>query len=528
MKKIKYFIIILLIGFIGCAQDNIVDPQIEEGTEVTVSFEVVVPEYNIMKANGGVNDLHALVFDENGYLIVRRQVQEIVSQTETGGVFKVTLPSSTTKRIVHFISNYDWSTFNDVSQLGSNEASVVALMSTNQAVFWSREVLDNGISENSFQGNPVTLLRNQAKISVTSVATNFTYEGFTIHNTPEKGTVAPFNATTLQFDENAISEPINVGLIPALQTNITTDEQYLFERKNKNASEITTVIVKGTFNGNSYFYKIDLIDSDKVRYNIQRNYHYVVKINSVSKEGYTNFADALAGASHNNTALDPIIERYPMISDGFSKLEVERTLVIHTNVNQPFTVWYKYYPDINSNVSNNDGVSVTLANDGAIADGTFSFDNTTGTISATTASTQSATPTEARIIVSKGNLARTIRVILRTPYSFSPITINDLNPAQLINNQEVNAALQYFIPNDFPDELLPLSVNIYSQGLYPAEPGLEMFVEGGIIRYVHHTNTKGVQTVRFKTNQNNFAETVYIRSDYFSEGSIAYTRVTAK
>ncbi len=72
----------------------------------------------------------------------------------------------------------------------------------------------------------------------------------------------------------------------------------------------------------------------------------------MTKEGYTSFTDALEGASHNNTALDPIIEKYPIISDGVSKLQVEKTLIIITEPNKPISVWANYYPDLNSNTIN--------------------------------------------------------------------------------------------------------------------------------------------------------------------------------
>lgn len=529
MKKIIYNLIVLITLILtGCVQENLpfADAQLEEGTEVRINFTVQIPEFITMKtrANGGVNDMMVLLFDENNSLITRK-IASLTDQTETGGTFTVTLPSSMQTRYVHFICNYDWSTFNDNAMLGANAATVVALMNTNNATFWAYKQLA-GINANSFDGETVSLLRNQAKISVINSTNNFTLTGFTIHKKPIQGTVAPFNPSTAQFEIHSITEPIGVGLINAQQSDISMTDQYLFERKNKNAATITTVIVEGIYSGNTYFYKIDLIDKDNnnERYDIERNYHYTIDIKSVTKEGYANFNDALNGASHNNTVLDPIIEKYPMISNGVSKLEVEKTLVIFVEPNKPLNVWTKYYPDVNSTTVNNTGVTVTLAsNEGALADGSLSFNRATGIITVMSAATISDEPTTARIVVKKDDLARTIRVILRSAFSFNPVSINDANPITLPTGQNESAILRFYIPDDFPTDLLPLPIKIYTQGLYPASAGMQMMVEGGVIHYVYKATTVGRQRIDFKTNQSGNEETVTLKADYFINGLVNYT-----
>ncbi len=317
-------------------------------------------------------------------------------------------------------------------------------------------------------------------------------------------------------------QPAFAQLNPAQLDNILTDEKYLFERKNANASEITTVIVQGVYEGTSYDYKIDLIDADKNRYDIERNWHYEVKIKTVTRAGYTSFEDALTGASHNNTALDPIIEKYPMISDGTSKLEVEKTLIILTQPNQTFQVWAKFFPVIDE-AFNNSEVMVTLQSDNTAIDAaTLDFVPATGMITGTGLGELPTDQGAALIIVTKGDLARTIRVILRTPFSFDPIKINNENPGLVPNGQSQDAALKFNIPNDFPTDLFPLPVKIYAQGLYPASTGLQMVVENGQIHYIYMATAKGLQIVNFKTNKSDNAETVTLKADYFTDGAIAY------
>lgn len=525
MNKIVYSLFTLcLICFSGCTDNHVIpDEETDKDGDVLVRFTAYIPDFRTIttRANGGVADMHLLVFNENGSFIVRRQAV-LSNQTETGGTFTVQLPASSQKRTIHFVANYDWSGFNDAAMLGVNEAGVITSLTTSSPTFWSRVILSSGISGTALDGQPVLLLRNQAKISVVNEASELTFGGFTIHNTPERGTIAPYSAT-LPFTASVITEPNGVSLHSATEIEISADEKYLFERRNKSASEITTAIIKGIYEGKSYFYKIDLIDANKNRYDIQRNYHYIIKIRTVTRVGYENFEDALNGASHNNTALDPIIERYPMISDGTAKLEVEKTLIVLTQPGRQLQVWAKFFPSISSEEFNNNGVSVTLQDGNEALEPNIHFDSATGIITATALGGDLPNePKDARIVVSKGNLARTIRVVLREPFRFAPVTLNNQTPSVLTGIQSSDAILRFNIPSDFPDDLFPLSVKIHTQGLYAASTGLEMQVEGGEINYIYRATAKGVQTVPFKLNKSDNKETVRLTADYFIDGSVDY------
>ena len=121
---------------------------------------------------------------------------------------------------------------------------------------------------------------------------------------------------------------------------------------------------------------------------------------------------------------------------------------------------------------------------------------------------------------------RIIRVVLRTPFSFHPVTINDLSPALLLNGQERDASLQFTIPSDFPADLFPLPIRIYTQGLYPAAAaaaGLQTVVIGGEIHYIYKATAPGVQTVQFQTNKSDNSETVVLKADYFIDGAVSYS-----
>ena len=523
MNKITYSLFVLsLICLAGCTQEEVI-PNNQSNKEgyITLSFSAMVPDFKTVstRAGGGIDNIYLLVFDESENFIVRKEAT-LSAQTETGGIFTAELPASSKKRIIHFISNYNESDFIDIP--GTNEAGVITHMKTSditKPVFWSRVVLNSGISSNSFTNQTIQLLRNQAKISVTSNAQEFIYSGFTIHKVPSAGTVAPYSLSS-SFSAGIITEPTGMTLYNADATDINDTEKYIFERKNASASEITTVIVRGTYGGHNYYYKIDLIDESKNRYDIERNYHYAVTIQTVSRAGYSSFEDALNGASHNNSTLDPIIEKYPIISDGISKLEVEKTIVVLTQPGQGMNVWYKFFPDINSSTVDNTDVSVALQPGGGALAPTINTNS--GYITASAVSSLPATPQQSTIVVSKGELARTIRVILREPFSFDPVKINNQSPAILGDGQGKDARLSFNIPTDFPEDLLPLPVRIYTQSLYAASTGMEIQVDGGIIHYIYRATSRGPQTVHFKTNKSGNAETVKLQADYFTDGQVAY------
>ncbi|NLC03510.1 MAG: hypothetical protein GX787_04425 [Tissierellia bacterium] len=534
MKKTIYSILSLLfvLLFWGCAQEDILqdETQITEDGSVLVKFSAEIPAYNTIqtRANGGVNSMYLLVFDENGIFITLEKAN-LKDQTDIGGVFTANLLSSTNKRTVHFICNYD--ELRGVQMAGSNEAGIVAQLSTDKTTFWARRELEDGISATSFSSNPIALLRNQAKISVVNEVNDenkFVINGFAIHNRPEKGTIAPFSSSG-KFDIGAINEPSGLKLVPAKESDInsTEPEKLLFERRNRGASDITTVIIKAEYYDKPYFYKIDLIYKDNNNtiqsYNIERNYHYVVRINNVMAAGFDSFSDALEGASNNNAALDPIIEKYPIISDGESKLEVEKTLIIATKPGENISVGAKFYPDVDSNVFNNSEVSVTLVEDeGDPSINSLQYNKVTGTITAK-ASNKVGANLVSLIQVRKGSLARTIRVVLRTPFSFDPIRINDRNPGVINDIQNFPTQLRFLIPTDFPEELFPLPIKIYTQGLYPKESGLKLEVSNsGEMYYIYNATETGEQIIDFKTNKSGNKETVRLVADYFVDGAIYY------
>lgn len=153
MNKIVYRLLVFcLIGFVGCSHEDL--PTKSSGNnpdEVAISFSAVIPEAKtiITRADGSIDNMHLLVFDENGYFLVRKGAA-LSGQTATGGTFNVELPASSKPRTIHFIANYDWSNFNDDELIGTNEAGLITALRTSTPTFWTRKALPSGISATTF------------------------------------------------------------------------------------------------------------------------------------------------------------------------------------------------------------------------------------------------------------------------------------------------------------------------------------------------------------------------------------------
>ncbi len=529
--------VLLLLAGAGCSRVDIQSDRVPsegEGDEVTLTFRAITPGYDTKTLRTeGTEDFRVIVFNENDKLVqIAKATYDVTSTGLAGefveeGTFTVKLNKSIRVRTIHVVRGYDWSDFNPMEHIGDPQRIFFRTMHTDKETFWGMVELPNGIVDNSLDGKTVLLLRNRAQIQVTSTASNFQVLGFALHNGRNSGMVAPYNPTTNKFEKGAITVPVSSTVIPLVEpVTWNTDSKYTFEHDNKvvSADKVAYVIVKGRYNGTDSYYKIDIVDSNKNRYDIERNYIYKININEVLRAGASTVTGAIVGNAHNNVYLDASIEVYPMISDGVRQLSVERSLVIITKPSEAVTLWAKYIPNIaNMSVTDNSKIRISIDQqaDRKVIE-THNYNN--GSISFTAVNALPSEPYAAKINVQvEGQeLARTIRVVMRNAFNFAPVTINSLSSGIVLNGQSANATLSFNISGDFPDDLMPLMVKINANGLYPASSGLQMQVEGGKMYYYYRATSKGTQTINFKTNQTAFNETVKIEADYFTPAQIAY------
>lgn len=515
MKKLLYILCVWLLW--SCTDESLVSESPNGNSPVSVRFTVDTPEAQPM-ATRAINEnlitnLYLLVFDENGRFISRHQA------TLTGNNYVATLPQSSSKRVVHFIANYNWSSFNDAASVTKDEGELIAPLQSTDLIFWQRMVLNSGINATVFTAQPVSLIRNMAKFTLENKPTSgLLGTRFALFNKASVGSVAPFNTINKAF-ELVITEPAGITFTDATTFDVT--DIYTFERKNSTVTTSPTyVIVQGIYAGATYYYKIDIIDNAKNMYDIKRNVWFKIIIESVTMAGYSTVDAAKSSPASNNISASVLLQSYPTISDGSYVLSVDKTIVSFTTNGQTLNANATYKTV--SGTSQNSSIVVTLVQDAnfPLVNGNVSYDVITGGLTAAINDVPAnGVARTATIKIEAGVLSRTIRLMLHAPFVFTNIS---LTPSVVGNVLESPATLKFTVPAE-ADYLLPFNCYITSAYLTPAFGNIEVINEGGLYKYKWKVTAVGEQTINFKTNTNNAAETLLIDAALFQRGQIAYT-----
>ncbi len=387
--------------FVGCTDRfGIQKLSVEPG----ITFSVTVPQSGVATRSFSqeeIHSLHVLVFDENGYFVECQKAQPVNpsafgTDMNVEYSFTVNLQASPNKRILHFVANYDFES-NPVEY--GTEYSVISHLTVGdrQEAYWQRVVLEEGIYE-KFDDMPekgklvkIPLVRNFAKVVVESKIDNFEVIGYALWNVPDKGSVAPCVLASQAFATYAKREgdPVDgfdnnpwvcraydelsahyaddskssgyKGYLPENATIVSTDAssltfdnnaKYMYERPFSDDETNTAIIVKGKYNGNISFYKIDLVMPPKQgvseHYNILRNYTFKANIVGCSADGYQSAQEAAMNPASNNFMASVVTQDVINISDGTARLFVTYTDTTIVS-NDPFIFRYKYYPYFKSN-----------------------------------------------------------------------------------------------------------------------------------------------------------------------------------
>lgn len=517
----KHLFYILAFLFCSCTNEDFESDTVNDGEEVTLKFKVEIPEVKPVNTRAIdenlIADLRLLVFDENGRFISRHQA------TLSGTNFVVTLPQSSNRRIIHFIANYDWNGFNDATSVKKDEGEIIAPLQSAGLIFWQRMELTSGISTNSFTTQPISLVRNMAKFSLENRASlTLTNVTFAVFNMASAGSVAPFNTVNRTFSP-VVTEPAGVTFTSA--STFGTNDIYTFERKNSTVTtDPTYVIIKGTYVGVTSYYKIDIIDSNKNLYDIQRNVWFKIIIQGVTLPGYSTLAAAQSSPASNNISASVLLQSYPTISDGAFVLSVNKTVVSFTSNGQTLNANASYKTV--GGVSLNSSIVVTLVQDAnfPVVNGAVSYNAATGNLTANINNVPSnGVAYFATIKLEAGNLSRTIRLLLHAPFTFTNIS---MTPSTVGNVLESPATLKFTIPAE-ASYLLPFNCFITSAYLTPSFGNIEVIYEDGLYKYKWKVTAVGEQTINFKTNTNNASETVFMEADLFQSGQVTYSNTNS-
>ncbi len=381
-------------------------------------------------------------------------------------------------------------------------------------IYWSRfESSGEGYIVSQLKNSdPVRLIRNHAMFSV-SVASGvgFNVTGFAVCNTNAFGTVAPYHpdrgfptdGSDFEWpgDEDFVTLPVNGAKLSDAADVTDAENQYVFETENR-ADDPVSVIIKGAAPGDSeLYYRVLLITDDGDQIMVRRNHHYTVNIAGELANGQPSFEAALAGPATNNVWIS-ISEDVNEVQNGEWILAVDRTSYVldadKFGDDPSYTVGYTLTKRKGSisdsdkaevSVTDSDGLVLndrhdfTAGQDG-VGRGRITFDfNPLG---------NGEQMHEYDILVRKGKLQRTVKVILVRTQQFVPAWVStQVYGAVDVEDSRANVTAMFTIPETCPAELFPMNVYISTENLDARfEKGnLTVVIEGSEDWYGEDTGT---------------------------------------
>lgn len=400
MKRLLYILLCLPL-WLACTDEHIPTSQyeVEEGTPVKLRMSVTLPGMNVASRAFAEDiidfpSLWVVAFDAQGYLVEwakAKKLERVTDGTQHETQFSVELGATSETRILHFIANYA----DEMELEYGHESNVIGSLdvSGNQDVYWHRKVLSEGINDtetyvaSNFRRIP--LLRNFAKITVgvDSSVKNFTLTGFYVLNVPNKGTVAPYNGSFVDYgynDETKLTKTYTVlnkedyfGTMPKdvqygqktapatwLAANGTF---YMYENTYREvADETTSILIKGKFNNSDpeTYYRADLVSTDVSTgfaeyYHILRNFEYHLNITGVVAAGKETPDEAIKAAANNNLSGSVDVKNLSNISNGTAKLEVSYTDIVLVSTDA-ITLKYRFLTNVaNASSEANGRIKIT-------------------------------------------------------------------------------------------------------------------------------------------------------------------------
>lgn len=506
--------LLLVLAFGACADDWDAGRAgvIDENGMVSLTIHADVPGLKLTRAvdvNGeNIATLWVLAFNGNGYMMTRVLADQTnnVSGTDGGsGTFTVKVPSAT--RVLHFLANVNMDNFSDQTNIGRHENEVIAplLSSSGNLVYWGRRTFETLDELKAFatdsQKEPVVLYRNQALVQYDlEPGKGIEVEGWAICNQYAFGTVAPYNATAenpFDFDlgnndfvttlpeDSRVKQRDESDVSKASDTE--GDPRYLFENINAEDDQVYLIMKMRKNQGEWKYYKVMLVNDVKEPYKIIRNHKYIVHVSDVKESfGVNTFADAKNATPANNPWIT-ISDEIPEVVNGQTTLRIEgETTVIYQKAGD-YTIDFYYNGSERPSVKwlSNDGVA------SAIAEGDVEWDAATHeghiTLHVNAPAQGSITYGTLQVKEQNGVLSRRVKVLLTEPFEFDPVWISSEIP--LLDGE--NITLLFSIPDNFPEELLPIDVK-FGCDLIDAQTGtgnaLKVITENTVYTVPHYNN----------------------------------------
>ena len=333
--------VIASVALTACVED-FVGQEVDNTPEgyKTIEFMAQVPDMNVVQTKavdpdgGGVQQMTVFCFDANE-LFITTVTAEIVANTadlSLSGRLKVTVPDHT--MTLQLVGNQNLTYFREDNYRGMSEVDVMASLeaSAGRMIYWARKTVDELKAHNS-ESNPVQLIRNQAKITLSvDASTGFEQKGWVVVNSNAFGTVAPYCAehgfeAPHYLDRPFVTLPENTTKLGDYLDVRTNPEEYIFETENTVDSPIDFIVKGSQSGGEDLYYRISIIDKNGEYIPIFRNHHYTVNITGPLYYGQPTLAEALEAPATNNVWVS-VSDDITSLTDGVNTLSVDKTYVV--------------------------------------------------------------------------------------------------------------------------------------------------------------------------------------------------------
>lgn len=558
MKKIYYYISLLTILLVTSCQQEIVSdaPALKAGE---YRFTVNIPEPRIATRAMGYTPatdlpLHVLVFDENGFFVAN-QPATVNSFDGTQGTYTVQLPPSDRARVLHFVlGNVEFGNYVP----DDSEASIFSQLTVTNGTdaYWQRITVPN--IQDGMTLREVSLVRNFAKIVVSEELDQLNLLGYAVVCETTEGTVAPYAGTDASLETNGgfatfdLSEQQegtvyeqftsrnpgfggnNAGSVDRRvpqEADFTDTPKYVYERNQDEASSPAFILVRAEYNGGTYYYKLDLVETDPSTYitsylNLYRNFQYTIRITSVSGVGYDTPEEAISAVASNNIGASVEVSEVNTIQDGKNELYVSETdlLVVTSDV---VTIDYEYREGIDQGEGTlmNEKVKIFAvggSEDGLNPNAVSNFTYGDGKLNITPASLPALMEEQEFIVTTPSGLSRRILLRVHEPFRFRVVDCTDDIPK--VTGSDV--ALTIGLPANMPTSAFPLTLDIEPErkSIYPdvtrnripvESEGNQTFSYQATISYNEYRLQNGTFTFYFKTNMASSATTITVTNPYF-------------
>ena len=490
IRRFSYIMAALMAMFgVACQADiDVVPPAAEDATPegwVAVEFTANTPLMTEVAVRGvdpdgiDVQNLTLFCFNDYGLYIahVEAELNPAVEIPSLSGSYKAIIPEDT--RIIHFVGNQNPSLYDSSMFVNRTEDEIQDGMvgASGMIIYWSRFIF---LGEGSHQqqlaaannGEGIKLIRNQAKVSIANMDSNpyIDITGWTVTNIQAYGTTAPYHpeqgfptdGTSFSWPgDDFVTLPNNRAKMSDIVDVTTKPEEYIFEHENTLLDPVNVIIKGKPAGGNTeLYYRVSIINQEGEQLMIRRNHHYKLNITGALTYGVATFDEALSAPATNNIWVNVEDWVNEVSFDGVT-LAVEQTNVVLGEDMAGHSLELNYTISSTSQLTADDKAEVRWVDGNRVAAHNFNHSFTpngtsgSGKITIQLLEMGDNPMLEGTLVVKKGRLQRTIKVVLIKEQLFTPVWV-----ATQIYGGELGelATFKFNVPEDFP--IFPFNVYV--------------------------------------------------------------------